>query len=134
MEFEHLRESCSRGSSGFVHARAVDRWPDYTDLTGGVAGHDIAADKIYLSGGFTEPSNGYIENWTFTASWMIRKTELKVKDKPTEWRGPDGGRGPIVEVAGKHQQCEESLDYSQGSFLVRLLPLASVVAALTCAR
>jgi hypothetical protein len=86
----------------------VDRWPDYIDLTGGVAGHDIAADKIYSSGGFNEPSNGYIENWTFTASWMIRKTELKVEDKPTDWRGHDGGRGPIVEVAGKHQLSPRS--------------------------
>ena len=95
MEFEHLRESGSRGSSGFVHARAVDRWPDYIDLTGAVAGHDIAADKMYLSGGFNGPSNGYIENRTFTASWMIRKTELKVKDKPTTGADLMGAGGPL---------------------------------------
>jgi len=56
-----------------------------------------------MVGGFNGPSDAYIENGTFTASPMIRKAELKVKDKQTDWRGRDGGRGPIVESSRSQQ-------------------------------
>lgn len=73
--------SAPTGSAALV--AVVDRWQDYIDHLGAVAGHYIIADKIYFSGGFNGPSNGYVENWTFTASRITGQAELKVKDKPT---------------------------------------------------
>jgi hypothetical protein len=49
---------------------------------GGVTSHFVTPDKIYFAGGFVGGRDGYYEeHWSFSASRLTGKAELKEKGK-----------------------------------------------------
>ena len=60
----------------------VNRWQDYADHLGGVAGHYVTADRMTFFGGFNAPGQGYEESWTFIANRLTGAAELTEAGKP----------------------------------------------------
>jgi hypothetical protein len=61
----------------------VNRWQDYGNHIGGVAGHYITTDKMSFSGGFNSSDSGYKESWAFTVNRLTGAAELTQKGKPS---------------------------------------------------
>lgn len=71
--------SAPTGSASLV--KIVDRWQDYANHMGAVAGHFVTDHQIHFSGGFNSPDSGYEEGWSFEANRLTGKATLKEKDK-----------------------------------------------------
>jgi hypothetical protein len=67
--------SAPTGSADLVGI--VNRWQEYANHLGGVTYHFITEDKIYFSGGFVSPDNGYKESWGFSINRLSGEAILQ---------------------------------------------------------